>query len=47
MVRYNKIIGILLLIAAALLYIPIPLVDEKTIAAIGIIIIGIISLIRK
>lgn len=47
MTRYNKTIGVLLLIAVALLYVPIPLIDEKTIAAIGIAIIGIISLIRK
>ncbi len=47
MAKYNKIIGALLLIAVVLLYVPVPLIDEKTIAAIGIAIIGIISLIKE
>ena len=43
----NQIQGILLLIAAILLFVNIPFVDEKTIAAIAIVIIGIYNLFRK
>ena len=43
----NQIQGILLLIAAVLLFVNIPFIDEKTIAAIAIVIIGIYNLFRK
>jgi len=43
----NQIVGIILLVAMVLLFIPVPLVDEKSAASVAILICAIYLLIKK
>ena len=43
----NQIMGIVLLVALALLYVPIPFIDERSLASIALLVCGIILLIKK
>lgn len=43
----DQIMGIVLLIALVLLYVPVPLIDNKSIAAVALLACGIYMLVRK
>ena len=43
----NQIIGIILLIVLALLFVPIPFIDQRSISAVALLVIGIYMLVKK
>ena len=43
----NQIMGIVLLVALALLYVPVPFIDERSIATVALLVCGILLLVKK
>lgn len=43
----NQIIGIVLLVILAMLYVPVPFIDSRSISAVGLLVCGIYMLVKK